>query len=121
MLLATINKSKRLLVLSFIGEVQVEELVEAREEVVMLLADLGRGFRVLADLGRLDSISISCAPEIGKVMELCEQKGVELVVRLIPDQKKDIGLGILSHFHYRRQPRVVNCTTIVEAVKQLSF
>ena len=121
MLLATINKSKQLLYMSFIGEVRVEELVRSREEVVALLADLAPGFRVLADLERLDSISLDCAPEIGKVMELCDQKGVALVVRVIPDHTKDIGLGILSHFHYHRLPRIVTCANMAEAAKLLSL
>src|SRR5438270_10557647 len=81
----------------------------------------GAGERRLADLERLDSISLDCAPEIGKVMELCDQKGVALVVRVIPDHTKDIGLGILSHFHYHRLPRIVTCANMAEAAKLLSF
>ena len=121
MFLATVNKSKQLLHLSFIGQVRVEELVRGREELIALLADLSPGYRVLADLGRLDSMSVECADEIGKVMELCEQQGVKLVVRVIPDPRKDIGLGILSLFHYHRRPRIVTCNTIIEAAKLLSL
>jgi len=85
------------------------------------LAELAPGFRVLADLGRVDSLSTDCAPEIGKVMELCDQKGVSLIVRVIPDKTKDIGLAILSHFHYHTQPRTANCANLVEAAKLLSL
>jgi hypothetical protein len=119
--LATINKSKQLLHLSFIGQVQAEELAQAREEIVALLAELEPGFRLLTDLGRLDSISANSANEIGKVMELCDQKGIGLVVRVIPDQRKDIGLGILAHFHYPHRPSVAICATMVEAAKALSI
>src|SRR2546423_6580394 len=120
MFLATINKSKQLLCLSFIGQVRVEELVQGREDLIALLAELSPGFRVLADLERLESMSVGCAPEIGRTMELCEQKGVGLVVRLIPDQTKDIGLGILSNFHYRHLPPIANCKTMTDAAKLLS-
>ena len=89
--------------------------------MVALLADLEPGFRLLTDLGRLDSIDLSCAAEIGKIMELCDQKGVALVVRVIPDRTKDIGLGILGLFHYPHHPRTVSCETIVEAAKLLSL
>src|SRR6266850_1548636 len=115
MFLATVNKSKQLLHLSFIDEVRVEEPVESRDELATLIADLKPGFRLLTDLGRLDSMSLDCADEIGKSMELCDQKGVGLIVRVIPDPMKDIGLNILSLFHYPHRPRTVTCESMVEA------
>jgi hypothetical protein len=62
---------------------------------------------------------VNCATEIAKIMQLCDQKGVELVVRVVPDQTKDIGLGILSLFHYRHRPRSVTCKNMAEAAKLL--
>ena len=121
MFLATINKPRQLLYLSFIQQVKVEELQQARENVIMLLADLTSGFRLLTDLGRLDSMDVNCAAEIGKMMELCDEKGVALVVRVIPDHAKDIGLNILSLFHYRHAPRTVTCNNMMEAAKILSL
>jgi hypothetical protein len=121
MFLATINKSKQLLYLCYIEQVGVEELAQSREELVALLADLTPGFRLLTDLSRLDFISVGCAAEIGKIMELCDQKGVAFVVRVIPDQTKDIGLSIISLFHYHHGPRSVTCENMVEAAKMLSL
>src|SRR5438309_11276697 len=92
MFLATINKPKQLLYLSFIDEVKVEELQEARVNVIMLLADLASGFRLLTDLGSLDSMDVKCATESGKIMEHCDEKGVTLVVRFIRDHTLDIGI-----------------------------
>jgi len=119
--LATINKHKQLLYLSFIGPVNADELVRGRKDVSAFLGELNPGFRVLADFLRLESMSVDCAPEIGKVMEMCEQKGIGLVVRVIADQSKDIGLEILTHFHYRQRPQIANCTTILEAARLLSL
>jgi hypothetical protein len=121
MFLATINKPKALLHTSYIGKVRAEELAHSREELVTLLADLAPGFRLLTDLGRLQSMSESCAAEIAKMMELCDQKGVSLVVRVIPDRRKDIGMNILSQFHYPHHPNTVTCKTMVEAAKLLSL
>jgi hypothetical protein len=53
------------------------------------------------------------------MMDLCNKKGVETVVRVIPDPRKDIGLNILSLFHYRRHVRIVTCATISEAMNVL--
>jgi hypothetical protein len=36
-------------------------------------------------------------------------------VRVIPDSRKDIGLNIMSLFHYRRGVRIVTCETLAEA------
>jgi hypothetical protein len=43
-----------------------------------------------------------------------------MVVRVIPDPQKDIGLNILSLFHYRRRVRIVTCKTLAEAMKALA-
>ena len=121
MLLATVNKSRQLLVLSFIGEVRSEELAQRREEVVTLMAELAPGFRLLTDWTHLHSMPPESLPEIGKFMELCDQKGVGLVVRVIPDPSKDFGLNILSLFHYARRPRAVTCANMIEAAEVLSL
>ena len=53
-------------------------------------------------------------------MDLCNKKGVEMVVRVIPDPHKDIGLNIMSLFHYRRHVRLVTCQTLAEAMNILA-
>lgn len=121
MFLATVSKPKQLLYLSFIGRVSVEQLQQGREDIVSLLADLRSGFRVLADFSRLDNMDINCATEIGKVMELCEQNGLRSVIRIVPDPARDIGLNILTLFHYRRRPRIMTCDNLAEAEAALQL
>jgi hypothetical protein len=121
MFLATINKSKQLLHLSLIGAVTAEEMAKGRQDVAALLADLSPGFHLLTDLGRLDSLSVDCAVEIGKVMEVCDKKGVGSVLRVIPDPRKDIGMNILAQFHYQHRPPTITCATMLEAVKALNL
>lgn len=121
MVLATVNKSKQLLHLSFLGQVRAEDLILRHDDVVALMTDLQPGFRLLTDLDRLESMTADCASEIAKIMNLCDRKGVALVVRVIPDPAKDIGLGILSRFHYSNRPRTVTCRNMVEAAELLSL
>ncbi len=121
MFLATTNKTKQLLHLSYIGHVTAEDLAPGREELSALLADLPAGFRLLTDLGRLESMDLACATELGRTMELCDQKGVGLVVRVVPDPKKDIGLSILTLFHYHHRVQAVTCQSMEEAARLLSL
>ena len=121
MFLAASNKARRLLHLSYIGRVSVEELQRGSKELVALLAELPTGLHILVDLERLESMDIGCAEIVGKMMEVMEQHGVELVVRVIPDPTKDIGFNLISRFHYHRSPRTVTCKTMSEAGSLLEF
>ena len=121
MFFAAMNRPKRLIYFSFINHVSVEELQRCREDLKTMLAEMPAGFRVLADLSNLKTMDVNCAPELGKVMELFDQKGVGMVVRVIPDATKDIGLNILSVFHYRRRPQTSVCKTMEEAAELLSL
>ena len=120
MIIVSINKPGQLLYVCFIGHVKAEQVAHASQTLPALLSDLAPGFRMLADLGRLDSMDIDCASEIGKVMDLCDQKGIAQVIRVIPDSRKDIGLSIISRFHYKKHPKVIVCETILEAERLLA-
>lgn len=121
MFLATTNKVKRLLHLSFIGRVRAEELEHSRQELAVLLADLPAGFRVLTDLSRLESMDLACEAEIGRTMELCDQKGVSTVVRVVPEPQRDIGFNILTAFHYKHRVPAATCESMEEAARLLSL
>jgi hypothetical protein len=121
MFLVTANKTRQLLHLSYIQRVKPVELQRGREDLKSLLAELAPGFRVFVDFGRLEAMGLDCVPEIGLSMELMDQHGVGLVVRLIPDPTKDIGLNILTVFHYKRRPRIVSCKNLLEVTKALAL
>ena len=121
MFLVTINKGKRLLYLVYHGRVESAELRRARDESAAMLDDFEPGFRVLVDFERMESMSTNAAGEIGKLMELVEQRGVGLVVRVIPDASKDIGFNILAAFHYKKAVPTVTCESMQEAAKVLEL
>ena len=121
MFLATSNTAKQVLLLSYIGHVLPEELKRGRENGDKLLAGLLPGFRLLADFGRLESMDIACTAEVGRMMELIDQRGISLLVRVIPDASKDIGMDILALFHYRQHPVTVTCKSMVEAARKLAL
>jgi hypothetical protein len=121
MVLVTANKPKQLICFTFAGRVDVDQVFRSHGDTVALLADLAPGFRLLADLTQLQSMSLDCAPEIAKVMDLCAKAGVKLIVRVIPDPSKDIGFTILTRFHYPTKPRAIVCETLVEAAQHLGL
>jgi len=67
----------------------------------------------------LDEMDTACEKHLRKAMDLCNDRGVKQVVRVIPDPSRDIGLNILSVFHYRRGVRIVTCETMDEALAAL--
>jgi hypothetical protein len=121
MVLTTSNKSQRLLRVSYSERVRVGDLKRNRADLDAQLAELGPGFRLLTDLGQLEEMEVDCAAELGEFMELMDRSGVTMVVRVIPDPTKDIGMNILTAFHYRRHPQMVTCKTLTEAATYLSL
>ena len=83
MFLATANKAKQLLYSSYIQRVQPDDIKHALEDVKVLLADLSPGFRLLVDLSQVESIDLDSIPEIGRLMEVIDQSGVGMVVRVM--------------------------------------
>jgi hypothetical protein len=121
MFLAMSNKARQLLCLSYIQRVRSEELKRGREDVKTLLADLPPGFRLLADLSQLESMDLDCMKELGRTMELFDRSKVGMIVRVIPDPSKDIGLNILTLFHYPHRPKIITCKTMTEAAGLLAI
>ena len=117
---AEVDKATNLLKISYAQHVGPEDTKRGEEKLPALLAELRPGFRLLTDLSTLESMDLACEPYINEVMDLCNKKGVEMVVRVIPDPHKDIGLNIMSLFHYRHGVRLVTCETLAEARRILA-
>ena len=101
-------------------KVTAADAKKSADEIQPLLAEMQPNFRVLVDLSALESMDVHCAPFIARIMDQCNGRGVSKVVRVIPDPRKDIGLKILSLFHYNRDVRFVTCQNMEEARKALS-
>src|SRR5690349_7642009 len=95
-----IDRSKRLLVMNALRRVTEEEANLVAQRVCQVLHDVAPGFRVLADFRWLESMDPTAAPHIARIMDTLAEKGVSSVTRVMPDPHKDIGLNILSQFHY---------------------
>ena len=115
-----LDRSRRLLVISAAQRVSVAEAREAVRQVRALLETVAPGFRLLADFRWLDSMDAAAAPHVGEMMDLLAEKQVASVTRVMPDPHKDIGLNILSQFHYGPKIPIATFETLADALQALS-
>lgn len=113
------DSSKNLLRIAYAGRIEASEVEKCLEQLESIVKQVRSGFRLLTDLTALEAMDHASVPYIRKMMDICDKGGVALVVRVIPDPHKDIGLNILSLFHYRHNLRIVTCETLEEAMKAL--
>lgn len=115
-----LDRSKRLLVITALQRVTAEQAKVAAERVRELLQDVAPGFRVLADFRWLDSMDSAAARHIAEIMDTLAEKGVASVSRVIPDPHKDIGLNILSQFHYGPKIQIATFQTLADALQNMA-
>ena len=101
--------------LSFVGRISASVMVRHEGEIVRVLRSLPPGFSLLTDYTDMTSMDLDCVPYIDRNMDSFRDSGVALVVRIIPDRAKDIGLGIMSRFHYPPGLKIITTDTRDEA------
>ena len=115
-----IDKTRNLVMVSFLGSVDLAEAKQSRLKIAAVLEGILPGFQLLTDLSALEEMDYACAPEIEASMDLLRKKGLARVVRVIPDSHKDIGFKVMSYFHYGKSIPVLTCETRAEALERLS-
>lgn len=114
------DRTKRLLVISAAGRVTVEEVRQVAQRVREIIKDVEPGFRVLTDFRWMESMDPAAAPHVAEIMDALAGKKVGLVIRVVPDPHKDIGLNILSLFHYGAGIQIATFETLVDALQSLT-
>ena len=112
--------SQNLLIIHYRGYVRPSAVERCAREVASSLTCLRSGFRLLADFTDLEAMDVACAPHLEHIMQSCDEKGVSAVVRVIPDPRRDIGLQIMSYFHYGPEVRITTCRSLEEAQELLA-
>ena len=115
-----LDESKRLLVITAAQCVTAEQAKLAARRVRELLQDVAPGFRVLADFRWLDSMDSGAARHIAGIMDALAEKEVASVTRVMPDPHKDIGLNILSQFHYGPGIHIATFQTLADALQSIA-
>jgi hypothetical protein len=105
--------ARRLLRISFHGNVTAPDLHAAAEHMRERTAEFGADFVLLTDLSDLQEMAIDGVRDLTRVMDLCLEAGVKEIVRVIPDPTKDIGFHLLSMTHYRGRVPITTCESLV--------
>jgi hypothetical protein len=116
---ARVDATRNLLRIRYSGHVAAAEMKAGAEDLKGLLPQLKKGFTLVADLSGLDSMELDCVPYLTGIMDTLKARGVSMIVRIIPDPHKDIGLNILTIVHYRRGVRVATCRDAAEAERYI--
>src|SRR5437773_11816121 len=112
-----LDRSKRLLVISAAQRVTAEQAKLAAQRVRELVHDVVPRFRVLADFRWLESMDPAAAYHVAEIMDALAEKRVASVTRVMPDPHKDIGLNILSQFHYGPEIQIATFETLADALQ----
>lgn len=115
-----LDQLKRLLVISAAQRVTAEQVKAVAKRVGELLQDVAPGFRVLVDFRWLESMDSAAAPHLAEIMETLTDKRVASVTRVMPDPHKDIGLNILSQFHYAPDIPITTFNTLADALQTIA-
>ncbi|MEY2526836.1 MAG: hypothetical protein QOE73_1607 [Verrucomicrobiota bacterium] len=114
------DRAKRLLVIGAAGRVTVAEVGQAAQRVREIIKDAEPGFRVLTDFRWLEWMDPAAASHVAEIMDALAEKRVGSVIRVVPDPHKDIGLNILSQFHYGAGINIATFETLVDALQSLT-
>jgi hypothetical protein len=115
-----LDQSKRLLVITAVQHVTADEVKAVAQRVRDLLQDVEPGLRVLADYRWLDSMDSGAAPHVAEIMDALSEKRLASVTRVFRDPHKDIGLNILSQFHYGPEIQITTFETLADAVQSIA-
>jgi len=113
------DRSKRLLVISAAGRVTKKEVESVALRVREMMKEVTPGFRVLTDFRWLEWMDPAAAVPLAEIMDALAENDVAAVVRVVPDPHKDIGLNILSQFHYGPQIKLATFESLAEALSAL--
>src|SRR4030095_3057728 len=114
------DRSKRLLIISALQRVTADQAKLVAQQVSELMRDGAPGFRVLADFRWHASMDSAAAPHVAEIMDALAEKGVASVTRVMPDPHKDIGLNILSQFHYGPEIQIATFESLADALQSLT-
>jgi ABC-type transporter Mla MlaB component len=116
----TIDAPRNLVRTRFAGALTAAEMKAAAGRIETLLPEVKSGFTALTDFSQVLSMDIDCVPHLTKIMDLCRAHGISMIIRVLPEPDKDIGINLLSIVHYRGKVKILSVDTLADAERALS-
>lgn len=115
------DNDQNAVVLEFEGNVDVAEAKRSFDEMGKTSPQKGKGFRLITDFSKLDTIDIGVKSFIEKAMELFKNQGVTEIIRVIPDPNMEVGMNLISTAHYPKSVKVHTMRSRHEAQEYLKI
>ena len=119
MIKVSCQQSCQALVFEFIGQIKLSDEAPLMEQLEKILPEQCGNFTVLTDVSAVEGYEPNMQQAIKRVMDYLNSRGVRKIIRIIPDQEKDIGFSIMSIFHYSPGVQVLTMASREEALERL--
>ena len=119
MISCSADESGHILTLSYGRQVGPGDMRKALDVLRALVPRMRPGFTLFSDFTHLEGMDPSCAADLGAAMTLLSEGGMATVVRVVPDPTKDIGLNIISAFHFHHPVKIHTRDNLAEALRCL--
>lgn len=113
------DESLNAFLIHYKGDVTAQHAEELYSNLLALIPQQKKGFRVLVDLSNATSVSPGITEALNKIMDLLNIQGVKEIIRIVPDPMYDVGLNIMSAFHYSKEVKLLTLTSRKEADKRI--
>lgn len=113
------DPARKLVTITYRGAITASDAADGFRRAQLAIGSMQSGFGLLVDFTPLTSMDPACAPAIAATMDYANSHGIAAVVRVIPDPQRDIGMQILSRFHYGPKVETYTTETIAEAMRLL--
>ncbi len=107
------------IIIEFEGKIDAAQGEQYLPDIQKVLSKVKKGFNLLVDLSSVQTVDPKIQGVIKKVMDLLNAQGVTKILRVIPDPAHDIGLNIMSLFHYSEEVKVLTLRSREEAQERL--
>ena len=121
MLKALYDPKHNVLIMELVGRIDAAQMERFVPEVQKVIPKHGKGFRILTDLSGVQEVALDTREPIKKLMDFLDDQGVTEILRVIPDPVQDIGLNIMSLFHYSKDVRFFTFQSRKEAESRLEY
>jgi hypothetical protein len=118
---AAVDVARNLLRTRYTGHPTTPDLEAGVAKIRAALRQLKPGFTILADWSKIEGMELDSVPYVAEIMEMARTHGVALIVRVLPEPSKDIGINILSATRLGGFARIVTADDLEEAERLIGL